>query len=297
MIGDALSETDRISGLTCAGECGIACRSAPLKPRRQRVRSTLALIRRGMRGLACFEAETLEPPRGLRAARAFRRRRARLARNSAVLHPKLFNPKHLERPFDVATEDVSMAGGAASGPHGGSSVAGRYASALFDLATEQRQVPDVEAKLIQFQQLLDANPDLQRLVRSPVFSADEQQKAITAIVERAGIGGLGGNFLKLIAKNRRLFAVPDMIKSFRALAARARGEIQAEVTSAMALNPAQVQALKDTLRTTVGKDVQIIAKVDPTLLGGLIVKVGSRMIDSSLRTKLSTLKARMKEVR
>ncbi len=201
----------------------------------------------------------------------------------------------------MATEDINMAsgatGGATSGVAGGASVAGRYASALFDLATEQRQVPDVEANLVTFQDLLDGSADLRRLVASPVFSADEQVKAISAIVEKAGITGLGGNFLRLIAKNRRLFAVPDMIRSFRALAARARGEIQAEVTSAMALNPAQVQALKDTLRTTVGKDVQIIAKVDPTLLGGLIVKVGSRMIDSSLRTKLSTLKARMKEVR
>ena len=190
----------------------------------------------------------------------------------------------------MATEEKSMTGGEGS-------VAGRYASALFDLATEQRQLPDVEASLIKFQELLDANPDLQRLVRSPVFTADEQLKAITAITAKAGIGGLGGNFLRLIAQNRRLFAAPDMIKSFRALAARGRGEMQAEVTSAMPLTPSQVQALEDTLRASVGKDVQLDAKVDPTLLGGLIVKVGSRMIDSSIRTKLSSLKARMKEVR
>ena len=197
----------------------------------------------------------------------------------------------------MATEDASMASGASSGASGGASVAGRYASALFDLATEQRQVPDVEANLVRFQQLLDGSPDLQRLVMSPVFSAGEQQKAISAIVEKAGIGGLAGNFLRLIARNRRLFAVPDMIKSFRALAAQARGEMQAEVTSALPLTEAQANALKDTLRTSVGKDVQLITKVDPTLLGGLIVKIGSRMIDSSLRTKLSTLQARMKEVR
>jgi F-type H+-transporting ATPase subunit delta len=198
----------------------------------------------------------------------------------------------------VATEDASMASGLTSGATGGSaSVAGRYASALFDLATEQRQLPDVETNLLKFQQLLDANPDLQRLVRSPVFSADEQLKAISAIVEKAGIGGLGGNFLRLIARNRRLFAVPDMIKSFRALAARARGEVQAEVVSALPLTETQMNALKDTLRTSVGKDVQLNTKVDPTVLGGLIVKIGSRMIDSSLRTKLSTLQARMKEVR
>ena len=190
----------------------------------------------------------------------------------------------------MANEDISLASG-------GSSVAGRYASALFDLASEQRQIPDVEASLVNFQQMLDSSTDLQRLVRSPVFSADEQLKAMSAILDKAQIGGLGGNFLRLITKNRRLFAVPDMIRSFRALAARARGEVMAEVTSALPLTPAQTDALKDTLKASVGKDVQLNSKVDPTLLGGLVVKIGSRMIDSSLRTKLSSLKARMKEVR
>ena len=190
----------------------------------------------------------------------------------------------------MATEDTSMT-------TGGSSVAGRYASALFELASEQGQVADVEASLVKFQRMLDGSADLQRLVRSPVFSADEQSKAMSAIVEKAGIGGLGSNFLRVIARNRRLFAVPDMIRSFRALASRARGEVMAEVTSALPLTSAQVNALKDTLRGSVGKDVQLDAKVDPSLLGGLVVKVGSRMIDSSIRTKLSTLKARMKEVR
>ena len=186
----------------------------------------------------------------------------------------------------MATEDPIMA-----------SVPGRYASALFDLASEQRQIADVENGLVAFQQMLDSSPDLQRLVKSPVFSAGEQLKAIGAILDKAGIGGLAGNFLRLIARNRRLFAVPDMIRSFRALAARARGEVQAEVTSAVPLSGAQIEALKETLRGTVGKDVQLNARVDPSLLGGLVVKVGSRMIDSSLATKLSTLKARMKEVR
>lgn len=186
----------------------------------------------------------------------------------------------------MATEETTMA-----------SVPGRYASALFDLASEQRQIADVEKNLISFQSLLDSSADLQRLVRSPVFSADEQLKAITTIAEKAGIGGLAGNFLRLIARNRRLFAVPEMIRSYRALAARARGEVQAEVTSAIPLTAAQEQALKDTLRGSVGKDVQLNTRVDPDILGGLVVKVGSRMIDSSIRTKLSTLKARMKEVR
>jgi len=131
-----------------------------------------------------------------------------------------------------------------------------------------------------------------------VFSADDQLKAITAIVEKAEIGGLAGNFLQLIARNRRLFAAPEMIKSFRSLAARARGEVDAEVVSAIPLTQSQLDALKDTLRaTTAGKAVNLDARVDPSLLGGLVVKIGSRMVDTSLRTKLNSLKTRMKEVR
>lgn len=186
----------------------------------------------------------------------------------------------------MATDDPIMAG-----------MAGRYASALFELAGEQRQIPDVENNLLKFRELLDGSTDLQRLVRSPVFSADDQLKALSAVLDRAGIGGLAANFLRLIARNRRLFAVPDMIKAFRALAARARGEVEAEVTSAFPLRDAQVQALKDTLKASAGNNVQLNMRVDPSLLGGLIVKLGSRMIDSSLRTKLNTLKVRMKEVR
>ena len=177
------------------------------------------------------------------------------------------------------------------------SVAGRYASALFELASEERAVADVEKNLAKFQELLDGSPDLQRLIRSPVFSAEDQLKALSAILDRAGIGGLAGNFFRLIAKNRRLFAVPDMIKAFRALSARARGEVEADVTSAFPLKDGQVEALKEALLASAGKDVQLNLRVDPALIGGLIVKLGSRMIDSSLRTKLNTLKVRMKEVR
>jgi len=185
----------------------------------------------------------------------------------------------------VATDEPIMAG-----------VAGRYASALFELAEEQRQLAQVEQDLKSFQQLLDESEDLRRLIRSPVFSSDEQGDAITAILERAAIGGLAANFLKLTARNRRLFAVPDIIRAFRAMCARARGEVEADVASAFPLKDGQMQALKEALRATVGKDVQVNLKVDPALLGGLVVKIGSRMIDSSLRTKLNSLKIRMKEV-
>ena len=186
---------------------------------------------------------------------------------------------------DVATEDQMMA-----------SVPGRYASALFELAQEQSQLKPVENDLNSIQAMLDESSDLMRMVRSPVFSADDQLKALDALLGQAGIGGLALNFVKLIVRNRRLFALPDMIKAFRTLAAGARGEVEADVASATALNDSQLQALKETLKASIGKDVQINASVDPSLLGGLVVKVGSRMIDSSLRTKLSTLKLRMKEV-
>jgi F-type H+-transporting ATPase subunit delta len=176
------------------------------------------------------------------------------------------------------------------------SVAGRYASALYDLATEQNQVKPVEQAMTQLQGLLDTSDDLRSLVRSPVFSADEQGKALGVVMDKAQIGGLTANFVKLIARNRRLFVLPEMIKNFRTLVARGRGEVQAEVTSAVALNDAQLQQLKETLKASVGKDVSIASRVDSGLLGGLVVKVGSRMIDSSLRTKLNSIKIAMKEV-
>jgi F-type H+-transporting ATPase subunit delta len=174
------------------------------------------------------------------------------------------------------------------------SMPGRYASALFDLAKDQGQLKEVEADLAKFAAVLGSSDDLQRMVRSPVFSAGDQGKALAAIFAKGGLGGLTSNFLKLLARNRRLFAVADMIKIFRALAARQRGEVAAEVSSAHPLTDAQLAALKDSLKASVGKDVMLHAKVDPALLGGLVVKIGSRMIDSSLRTKLNSLKVAMK---
>ncbi len=173
---------------------------------------------------------------------------------------------------------------------------GRYASALFELAKEQNQLEAVEADLVSFQKLIDESGDLKRLVRSPVYSAEDQLRALTAVLDKAGLVSLAGNFLKLIARNRRLFAVEGMVKIFRDLAARDRGEVQADVTSATPLSDEQVESLKAKLKASIGKDVQLNTRVDPSVLGGLIVKVGSRMIDSSLRTKLATLKMRMKEV-
>lgn len=177
-----------------------------------------------------------------------------------------------------------------------SGMAGRYATALFELAREANQLEQVENDLRALQGMLDESEDLMRLVRSPVFSADEQLKAVEAVMDRAGISGIAANFFKLVTQNRRLFAAPDMLTAFRALLAKHRGEVTADVTAALKLSDDQLNALKVTLKGSIGQDVQVIPHVDPTLLGGLIVKVGSRMIDSSLRTKLNNLKVAMKEV-
>jgi F-type H+-transporting ATPase subunit delta len=176
------------------------------------------------------------------------------------------------------------------------SMAGRYAAALFDLAKEERQLPQVEADLAAFRTMLDESADLRRLIRSPVISAEDQAKALEAVLAKAGVAPLTANFFKLIARNRRLFAVVDMIRDFRAMLARERGEVSAEVASAHPLTAEQLNALKDALRVQIGKDVQVNTRVDPNLLGGLVVKVGSRMIDSSLRTKLNNLKVAMKGI-
>lgn len=172
-------------------------------------------------------------------------------------------------------------------------MAGRYAAALFNLAKDTKQISQVEADLGTFQSMLDMSDDLKRMVRSPVISAEDQSKALAAILNKAGIGVLASNFLNLIAKNRRLFAAADMIKGFKALAAKERGETSAEVTSAVALNAGQIAALKETLKASAGKDVTLNTRIDPSLLGGIIVKIGSRMIDSSLKTKLQNLKTAM----
>ena len=177
-----------------------------------------------------------------------------------------------------------------------SGVAERYASSLFDLALESKAVAEVESALANFQFLIDGSDDLKRLVVSPVFGADEQLKAVSAILDKAGISGLAANFIKVAASNRRLFAVPGMIRSFKEIHARHRGEITADVTSAYALTSEQEQELKAALKGVTGKDVTINVVVDPSILGGLVVKLGSRQIDTSLRTKLSTLKLSLKEV-
>src|SRR5580692_5398897 len=173
-------------------------------------------------------------------------------------------------------------------------MAGRYATALFELAREERAIDAVKANLDRFDGMLAESSDLMRLVRSPVFSAEQQAKALTAVLAAAGIDGLAAKFLHVVAANRRLFAVAGIIKDFRALVARHKGEVTAAVTLAQAPDERQLAAIKEALRAVTGKDVQVDVTVDASIIGGLIVKLGSRMVDSSLRTKLKSIKHVMK---
>jgi F-type H+-transporting ATPase subunit delta len=177
-------------------------------------------------------------------------------------------------------------------------MAGRYASALFELALEEKALDAVKTDLDTFDALVADSADLDRLVRSPVFGADEKLKALSAILDKAGIKGLAANFLRVLTTNRRLFAARDVIRGYRALVARHRGEVSAQVTVAEKLSDKNLEALKDALKSkTAGKEIDLDIKIDPSIIGGLIVKVGSRMVDSSLRTKLNSIKLAMKEAR
>jgi F-type H+-transporting ATPase subunit delta len=173
-------------------------------------------------------------------------------------------------------------------------LAERYAAALFDLADERRTLDEVASDLRQLRAMLGASADLSRLVRSPILTRSEQAKAIAALSERAGFSPLVRDFLAVVTKNRRLFAVPAMIVAYLAKLAERRGEVTAEVTAAQALSETQLALLSEQLRRSVGRRVSVEARVDPGLIGGMIVKVGSRMVDGSLRSKLHRLQLAMK---
>ena len=178
-----------------------------------------------------------------------------------------------------------------------SGMAGRYATALFEVAREANAIDDVKADLERFDALVADSDDLRRLVRSPVFSADEQLRALGAVLEHAALGELAAKFLKLVTANRRLFAARDMIRGYRELVALHKGEATAEVTVAEPLKDEYVEALRSALKSVSGKDVDLHIKIDPAIIGGLVVKLGSRMVDTSLRTKLNAIKHAMKEAR
>jgi F-type H+-transporting ATPase subunit delta len=173
----------------------------------------------------------------------------------------------------------------------------RYASALFELAREANAVDAVAGDLARFDQMIRGSADLQRLIQNPIFTAEEQSNAIGAILDKAGISGLAGNFIRLVASKRRLFALPDMIRAFENLVSDAKGIVRAKVTLAEAPSDTILNEIKAALRDVAKADVSVDVKIDPSLIGGLIVKMGSRMVDASVRTKLNSIRLAMKEVR
>lgn len=177
-----------------------------------------------------------------------------------------------------------------------SRISGRYATAVFELAKEANNLPAVEADLDALSAALDASAELRDLISSPIYAREDQAKAMAAISAKMSLGPVATNTLALLASKRRLFILPDLIKAVKDLAAKDRGEVSADVVSAVALTDGQRAKLAETLKASVGKDVAINVKVDENIIGGLIVKLGSKMIDNSIAAKLSKLQNAMKEV-
>ncbi|MEQ1930027.1 MAG: F0F1 ATP synthase subunit delta [Parvularculaceae bacterium] len=196
-------------------------------------------------------------------------------------------------PVSATAEAPAMGPGAVSGPV--SAIARRYADALFDLACDGKALEAVEADLASLGKAVRTHADLRQMLMSPVHNSDDQTRAIGAIAEKAGFNALTRKFIALVAKNRRLFALEAMAAAFAARMAVHRGEVTAEAVSAAPLNDDQMRRLRGEIERHAGKAVNLATRVDPELLGGLIVKIGSKMIDSSLKTKLSRLKSVMKE--
>lgn len=174
------------------------------------------------------------------------------------------------------------------------SLAGRYATALFELARDQKQLETVGASLAGLRQAMSESEDFRALVQSPIVTREEASRAISASAASLRLDPITTNFLGVLAQNRRLGQLENIIRAFNMLAANHRGETTAEVKSAHPLTDDQVAALKANLKNRLGRDITVDLTVDPTILGGLVVKVGSQMIDGSIRTKLNTLAMAMK---
>ena len=177
-----------------------------------------------------------------------------------------------------------------------SGVAGRYALAVFDLVKESKSLKALEADVAALESALGASSDFRALIASPVYSREDQAQAVAALASKMKLSGVLANTLGLMASNRRLFVLPQMLGSLRAMIADEKGEVTAEVSAAAELSAAQASKLAATLKKSVGKDVKLNIAVDESLIGGLVVKVGSKMIDTSIRSKLATLQNAMKEV-
>jgi F-type H+-transporting ATPase subunit delta len=173
-------------------------------------------------------------------------------------------------------------------------LAGRYALAVFELAQEERAVETVAADFSTLKQLMAESPELTRLIRAPVFSREEQAAGMNGVLHRMEAAPLTRRFILLLASKRRLFALPDIIRAYGNMVSRQKGEMSAQVTSARPLSDDEIAELKSILRSKLSKEVKLDSRVDPSLLGGLIVQFGSRMIDSSIRTKLNGLRMAMR---
>jgi F-type H+-transporting ATPase subunit delta len=201
-----------------------------------------------------------------------------------------FAPANSAGAQDIGRVDVSEPASISTG------IAARYATAIFELAKEDKALPALESDVDALDAALHDSHDFRELIASPVYSREEQAAAVTAIARKAGLSQIVTNTLALMAGNRRLFVLPQLVRELRARIAADKGEVTAEVTAAKALTKAQEDKLAKTLKASVGKDVKISMAVDESLIGGLVVKVGSRMIDTSIRSKLAALQNSMKEV-
>gem|GEM_PF-43121 len=177
------------------------------------------------------------------------------------------------------------------------SAAGRYALALFELAQETKAIDTVAADLARFEGFINESTALKRLVRSPVFTAENQERGVGAVLDKAGITGAAGNFIRLVTRNSRLFLLPEMIRIYRDLVMSAKGIVRAEVVMAEQPSAKMLSAVQTALKDTAKAEIDVDLKIDPSLIGGLIVKMGSRMVDTSVRTKLNSIRLAMKEVR
>ena len=175
-------------------------------------------------------------------------------------------------------------------------IAGRYATALFELAKEEKTLPRLEKDIATLTEAMEASSDLKGLISSPVYTRDEMKAAVIAVSKKIGLGAKLQNALALMAENRRLFVVPQLMTALSALIADDKGEVTADVVSAKALTAEQSKKLAGVLKSQIGKDVNVNASVDASLIGGMIVKVGSKMIDTSIKSKLAALQNTMKEV-
>jgi F-type H+-transporting ATPase subunit delta len=201
-----------------------------------------------------------------------------------------FAPANSTGAQDIGRVDVSEPASISTG------IAARYATAIFELAKEDKALTTLEADIDALDAALKDSHDFRELIASPVYSREQQATAVTAISKKAGLSQIVTNTLALMAANRRLFVLPQLVRELRDRIAAEKGEVTAEVTAAKALTKAQEEKLAKTLKASVGKDVKISMAVDESLIGGLVVKVGSRMIDTSIRSKLAALQNSMKEV-